>query len=177
MFFCRAKLGITVTDKPKIYGEDFIQLKKQLKETTLKMRQQPTFRLREFGEMASLTVEMENRVPLFVADVQHLIMYSQLGPFAPYTPARWCQLEKYTKLISTNVLIIENVSAYDYLSNENLFTFLKEKCNHVLEVVNSNSYKTDFIQDLLMVPLTSMIYINSDLFKMLFAVIFLQVLK
>lgn len=119
------------------------------------MRLQPTFRLREFGEAANITVEMENRIPLFLADIQHLIMYSQLGPYAPYTPARWCQLEKYTKLISTNVLIIENLSAYDYISNENSFPCLSNNTQYKLEVVSPATYKTDFVKDLLMVPLTS----------------------
>lgn len=138
-----------------MYGEDFRQLKKQLRETTLKMRNQPTFRLREFGDVANIQVELEDRIPLFLADVQHLIMYSQLGQFAPYTPARWCQLEKYSKLLITNVLIVENLSAYHYISNESYFPFLKENYNHKLEIVNPSAYKADFIKDLLMVPLTS----------------------
>lgn len=119
------------------------------------MRLQPTFRLRELGEAASITVDLENRIPIFLADIQHLIMYSQLGPYAPYTPARWCQLEKYTKLISTNVFIVENLSAYHFISNESYFPFLSSSYPHKLEVVNSNVYKADLVQDLLMVPLTS----------------------
>lgn len=138
-----------------MYGEDFLHLKKQLRETTQKMRLQPTFRLREFGEAASIAVEMDNRIPLFLTDIQHLLMYSQLGPHAPYTPARWCQLEKFTKLIHTNLLIIENLSAYDYLSNENSFQFLSNNTQYKLEIVNPNTYKTDSVKNLLMVPLTS----------------------
>lgn len=119
------------------------------------MRAQPTFRLRDFGESASLSVEFDSRVPLFISDVQHLIMYSQIGHHSPYTPARWCQLDKYTRVIHTNVLIIENISAYNFISNESLFPFLSSNYTHKLEIVNSSAYKTDLVQDLLMVPLTS----------------------
>lgn len=132
-----------------------LQLKKELKQNTLKMRVQPTFRLREFGEAANINVDLDSRIPLFLADVQHLIMYSQLGPYSPYTPARWCQLDKFSKLVSTNVLIVENVSAYHFISNESLFPHLQDNCVHKLELINSNAYKTDFVKDLLMVPLTS----------------------
>lgn len=141
--------------KPKLYGEEFLKLKKLLREQTNKMRVQPTFRLREMGENASLTVNMENRVPLFLSDIQHLLMYSQIGHHAPYSPARWCALDKYNRLQSTTVVIVENISIYYYLAHESLFPFISSTFETKLEVLTPAAYKSDFVQDLAMIPLTS----------------------
>jgi len=41
------------------------------------------------GECASLAVKEEERTPLFLSDIQHLLMFSMLGHHAPYQPLRW----------------------------------------------------------------------------------------
>lgn len=145
--------------KPKLFGDDLKELKKLLREKTKKMREQPTFRLRELGDNASLSTEIDARIPLFMSDIQHLIMYSQIGVHSPYNPARWCQLDKYTKLTHTNVLIIENVSYYNYLSNESSFPFLTAAYKVKLEVVNPEAYKGNVVQDISMVPITGEYFI------------------
>lgn len=125
-----------------------------LREKTKHKRGQPQFRLRDFGDNASLKVNIDERVPLFLSDLQHLIMYSQLGVHSPYSPARWCALEKYTKLANTNVLIVENVSLYNYVTHESKMPFLSSTFDHKLEIMTSSSYHSDIVRDLLMVPLT-----------------------
>lgn len=65
--------------KPKLSGEEFAALKQRLKEQSKKIKSMVTFRLREVGETAQLKTEADSRVPLFLADIQHLIMYSQVS--------------------------------------------------------------------------------------------------
>ncbi|XP_045462527.1 RNA exonuclease 5 isoform X2 [Harmonia axyridis] len=141
--------------KVKLSGEEFIALKKRLREQTSKMRQHPTFRLREIGDNASLKTDTENRIPLFLSDVQHLILYSQIGVHAPYSPARWCCLEKYNRLLNTNIFVIENLSMYHFSSYESSFQFLSSKFQHKLEVLSPFSYRGDIVKEISMVPITS----------------------
>lgn len=140
--------------KIKLQGEDLATLKKMLRETTKTKRNLPQLRLRDVGENASLSTNLEERIPIFLSDFQHLIMYSQIGPHCPYSPARWCALEKYSKLINTNILIIENVSLYHYTSHESQFPFLSTNFDNKLEIITPNSYHSDIVKDLSMVPLT-----------------------
>lgn len=140
--------------KTKLQGEDLITLKKMLRESSKKKRNLPQLRLRDIGDNASLNVNLDERIPMFLSDFQHLIMYSQIGPHSTYSPARWCALEKFSKLITTNILIVENISLYHYLSNEKDFEFLSSKFDIKLEMITPNSYRSDIVQDLSMVPLT-----------------------
>lgn len=135
-------------------GEDLATLKKMLRETSKKKLNQPNLKLRDIGENASLKVKLDERIPMFLSDFQHLIMYSQIGAHCPYSPARWCALDKYNKLINTNILIVENVSLYHYVSNESQFPFLSAKFENKLEMITPNAYRSDIVKDLSMVPLT-----------------------
>ncbi|RZC33045.1 RNA exonuclease NEF-sp, partial [Asbolus verrucosus] len=147
-----AELG--PSGKPKLSGLELQELKRMLRERTKKLRQQPVFKLREMGVNASLETEIENRVPLFLSDLQHLIMYSQLGHHSPYSPARWCALEKFNRLSTTTVLIIENIRLYHFLAHESAFSFLGSTFENKLEILAPNSHDSDTVKDLSMVPLT-----------------------
>lgn len=162
--------------KPKLIGEELSVLKQKLREQSKKIKAMVTFRLREMGEIAQLKTEPESRVPLFLADVQHLIMYSQVGlykknclalpvkPFfsrllqlghlAPYSPARWCAVNKWSKLQSTTVLIVENISLQHFTEFEEKFPYLNTTFDYKLEMLTPCSYDADLVQELLMVPLT-----------------------
>lgn len=141
--------------KLKIHGDELAELKKMLRERTKKIRSLPQFRLRELGESASLNVNINDRIPMFLSDIQHLLMYSQIGVHSPYSPARWCALEKYNHLTNVNLLIVENMSLYNFSSNENHFPFLSSTFQHKLEIITPSSYKSDIVKDLSMVPLTA----------------------
>ncbi|EFA00202.1 RNA exonuclease 5 isoform X2 [Tribolium castaneum] len=141
--------------KPKLSGLELQELKKMLREKTTKMRQQPVFKLRDMGTNASLSTDLENRVPLFLSDLQHLIMYSQLGHHAPYSPARWCALEKFNKLSTTCLLVVENMTVNHYTTHENIFPFVSSTFEHKLEILAPNSSNSDVVRELSMVPLTA----------------------
>ncbi|CAH1155330.1 unnamed protein product [Phaedon cochleariae] len=140
--------------KPKLVGQELTDLKKMLREKTQYLRNLPQFRLRELGDNASLNVSINDRIPIFLSDLQHLILYSQIGVHSPYSPARWCALDKYSRLVNTNVLIVENISVYNFMSNECMFPFLSSTFEHKLEMITPASYNSDIVKDLSMVPLT-----------------------
>ena len=48
----------------------------------------PVFRLKSVGESALLTVDKDQRVPLFMSDLQALLTYTVCGDRAPYWPHR-----------------------------------------------------------------------------------------
>lgn len=140
--------------KAKLSGLEYQELKKMLREKTTKLRQQPIFRLRDMGTIASLKTDLDNRVPLFLSDLQHLIMYSQLGHHSPYSPARWCFLERFNRLTTTCVLVFENMTLSHYLTHENNFSFINRNCENKLEILAPNSSNSDVVRELSMVPLT-----------------------
>lgn len=141
--------------KPRLEGVQLAELKKMLREKTNKIKQAPKFRLREMGENATLKMDLESRCPLFLSDIQHLLMYSQVGVHSPYSPARWCQLEKYNRLSNVTVLIIENVSLYHYEGFESYFPFLSTNFDYKIEIISPFSYNSDFVKELSMVPLSA----------------------
>lgn len=148
------KVEIGPSGKPKLHGEDYLKLKKLLREQTNRMRATPSFRLREIGENAQLSVDYENRIPLFLSDIQHLLMYSQVGIHAPYNPARWCALEKYNRVPTTTVLVVDNISVYYYLAHESLFPFISSTFDVKVEFLTPHAYRSDFVKDMSMIPLT-----------------------
>lgn len=85
-FSSSEKLG--PSGKPMVEGADLMELKKMLREKSSKIRQLPKFRLRDMGENATLKLPLDTRCPLFLSDVQHLLLYSQIGVHSPYSPAR-----------------------------------------------------------------------------------------
>lgn len=76
-------------------------MKQELRERKKKLKTIPRFHLKVAGESASLTINVksENRIPIFLSDIQHLLLYSLHGHHSPYVPARWCHLEKYNRVI------------------------------------------------------------------------------
>lgn len=134
-------VGLGPSGKPLLHGDDFLELKRALKEHTKKMRVQPKLRLREIGENASITVSIDDRVPLFVSDIQHLLMVSQIGCHSPYSPARWCQPDKFYRLECTVALVVDNVSLVQYQTYQHCFPFISSMFPHKLEIVTPFAYK------------------------------------
>ncbi|XP_076275568.1 RNA exonuclease 5 isoform X2 [Rhynchophorus ferrugineus] len=147
-------IGLGRSGKPTLEGTEYLELKKRLREKTMCIKQVGDMDL-DIGHNASLKVDMNSRCPLFLSDIQHLILYSQVGVHSPYSPARWCSLEKYNRLANVTILIIENISLYHYEAFESQFEFLKTNFPHKIEIVCPFSYNNDIVQELSMVPLSA----------------------
>ncbi|KAK0167983.1 hypothetical protein PV327_001828 [Microctonus hyperodae] len=142
--------------KPRLAAEEYQKLKEELRERKKILKNIPRFRLKAVGENASLNanVNHENRIPIFLADVQHLLMYSLLGHNSPYSPARWCHLEKFNRISHTVVLVVEGLSWYHFSSNESTFTHITNHLEHRLEMVTPAAHGGSVVEELAAVPLT-----------------------
>lgn len=141
--------------KLSLSEEQYIKLKKELKERKRELENVPKFRLRPAGYNASLEVEQDLRTPVFLTDVQHLLMSALIGKKSPCTPERWCFLEKPLRLSHTLVLVLDGVSLYHYLSNEDKFVETKKIFETKLEVILPVRGQKSIIEDLATAPLTN----------------------
>ncbi|XP_015609050.1 RNA exonuclease 1 isoform X2 [Cephus cinctus] len=142
--------------KPRLSGEEYIKMKQELRERSNKLKAIPRFRLKAVGDNASLCINLksEERIPIFLSDIQHLLMYSLLGHHSPYLPARWCHLEKYNKVSHTVVLVIEGLSLYHFMAYESMFSNITTNLEHRLELVTPAAYGGSIVEELAAVPLT-----------------------
>ncbi|CAB0034135.1 unnamed protein product [Trichogramma brassicae] len=117
--------------------------------------EKPKLRLLPVGQSASLTlkIDSEKRIPLFLSDVQHLLIYTLIGNRSPCLPYRWCRLETTSNILHTNVLIIEGLSCEDYLINKSALNHLTSKLEHELEITTSGANQQSMVETLAAVPL------------------------
>lgn len=130
------------------------QMKKEIAKHRSAIRNAPKFRLKFFGEKASLLMNPKQRQPLMLDDIQYLLMSALLGSNSPYKPDRWCVLEKANKVTHTVILVIEGITSYSFMSNESQFVKTKAIFEHQLEVVLPKYQKNRIIEELSCVPLT-----------------------
>lgn len=120
------------------------------------MKNVPRFRLKAVGENASLNtiIGHDERIPIFLADIQHLLMFSLLGHNSPYWPSRWCHIEKFNRISHTVVFVVEGLSIYHFNSYESLFPHITNHLQHRLEMLTPTVHGGSVIEDLAAVPLT-----------------------
>ncbi|KAI4494208.1 hypothetical protein M0802_009077 [Mischocyttarus mexicanus] len=142
--------------KYRLSGEEYLKLKQELKERKKLLKGRPRLQLKPVGGNASLVSYSSNveRVPLLFSDIQHLLLYSFLGHHSPYALMRWCQLEKYNKVIHTVVFVVEGLTAYHFMAYESIFSNIKNNLEFRLEVFTPASYGSSIIEELVAVPLT-----------------------
>ena len=88
----------------RLSDNQYASLKEELRKRKKRLQAIPRLTLKAVGENATLDVgNLGKRIPIFLSDIQHLLLYSLLGHHSPYLPARWCKLEKYNKVILANV--------------------------------------------------------------------------
>lgn len=169
----------------RLFGEEFKRMKEELRERKKRLKAIPRIKLKQVGENAEInsSCEPDDRIPIFLSDVQHLLLYSILGHHSPYTPARWCHLEKFNR-VSTNkdilyrkkyfdftkkfvcifqlsqtmVLVIEGLSSQHYISSPSLFPNITNLLHHKLELMTPLVYGDSVIEELAAVPLTGTQY-------------------
>lgn len=136
--------------------EDYAQLKLELKQKKRELKNVPKLRLKLFGDIASLTIPSSDRTPIFLTDVQHLIMYALFGSSSPCMPTRWCVVEKVNKLSHTTVIILDGLSLYNYSCHESKFEKLSKIFGHKLEVIMPDDESNGkLMNEILMAPITN----------------------
>lgn len=137
-----------------ISDEQYDSIRKDLALRKSALLNVPKFRLKFFGEKASLLYPENKRQPLMFEDIQYLLMSALLGSSSPFAPTRWCVLEKPHRITHTVILVIEGLTSYNFMSNESLFIKTKGIFEHQLEVVLPKYQKNKLIEELSYVPLT-----------------------
>ncbi|KAL6267125.1 hypothetical protein P5V15_000204 [Pogonomyrmex californicus] len=141
--------------KPRLSDSQYTNLKEELRKRKKKLQAIPRLTLKAVGQNATLDVEnVGKRIPIFLSDVQHLLLYSLLGHHSPYLPARWCQLEKYNKVSHTVVFVLEGLSSYHFTAYESMFPHIVNNLKHRLEVITPAVYGASITEELAAVPLT-----------------------
>lgn len=138
-----------------ISQEDYIVLKREINHKKRELKNVPKLRLKLFGDSASLAITPSIRTPIFLTDIQHLIMFALFGNSSPCLPSRWCHLEKASKVSHTVVLVIDGLSLHHYSSYESIFDRCSKIFNNKLEVVMPDGGSGQHtVNEFITVPLT-----------------------
>ena len=143
-----------VSDKPKLEGEEYEELRRRLRERKKALACIPLFRLKAVGQEAS--VDREKRVPLFMTDIQHLLLFCMVGDRAPYQPYRWCTMSKWNRLSNMVMLVLEGVGIENYSNYEKSAGWMRKHVPDLVEVISPSSYHSSVVEELSMLPLTVM---------------------
>lgn len=122
-------------DSSKLSNDQYKELKKELSRKRNELKNVPNLRLKPIGQKAMLSVMFDERQPLLLDDVQNLLMVSLLKSNSPFTPWRWCHLEKVNKLTQTVVLLVDGLTSYDFISHESLFVKSRDLFEVKLELM------------------------------------------
>lgn len=148
--------SIESSTKPVVLSdEDYAQLKLELNTKKRELKYAPKFRLKLFGDSASLSISPNIRTPIFLTDIQHLIMYVLFGSSSPCVPSRWCHLEKAAKVSHTVVVTIDGLSMHHFSSYESIFEKSSKIFEHKLEVIMPSSETGNkILNEIITAPLT-----------------------
>ena len=75
-------------EKPWLEGEEYGALRRRLKERKKALQALPQFTLKSIGHDAEISMHESYRTPLFMKDLQHLLLYALMGTRAPVEPSR-----------------------------------------------------------------------------------------
>ncbi|KAL7303456.1 hypothetical protein TKK_0004638 [Trichogramma kaykai] len=142
--------------KPRLEGATFSELKEKLRRKKKILIAIPRLQLLPAGLSASLSINPkdDDRIPIFLSDVQNLLMYSIAGTSSPYVPERWCKVEKFNRISHTVVLIVEGLHLNHYKANEKILHTLKSCTDHKLELVTPATFNGSIAEEIIAVPLT-----------------------
>ena len=86
---CNSGLKSEVSQKkPLLEGEEYEALKQRLRERKKALQALPQFTLKSVGHEAEISMHESYRTPLFMKDLQHLLLYALMGTKAPVEPSR-----------------------------------------------------------------------------------------
>lgn len=130
-------------------------MKKDLRKTKqVKHKHLPKFRLKANGVSASLSTSGDNRIPLMLTDIQHLLLHSLLGNLNLTQSPRWYAIERCGGISQTTCLILEGVSIQHWEKYSDEFTNAQNIFCNFVEVLTPSVYNGSLVQELALVPLS-----------------------
>lgn len=168
----------------RLTDAEFHELKMRKRQRDKEKMQWPLVYLTGIGEAASLNNDTANRTPLFMGDIQSLIMYGIMSVLAPYKP-RWCTLVRPAKSSHVITVVVDGVSLNDLATaattlqkvskNENVSNSEEEQSNDInlsiktleavlprtckdfpfrMELLAPSQYSASPVEELLNIPLS-----------------------
>ncbi|KAJ0178293.1 hypothetical protein K1T71_006116 [Dendrolimus kikuchii] len=114
----------------------------------------PKFRLKGAGELSSVTTPPDDRVPLVLTDIQHLLLHSLLGNINLTQSPRWYVLDKCHKISQTTCLVIEGASIKHWEKYSDTLSNIKNNFKSFVETITPSIYTGSLVQELALVPLS-----------------------
>lgn len=142
--------GCHITEDAKIDVHSEIQKKTMRKHK----KPPPKFRLKTSGCIASLEAPINERIPLMLTDIQHLLLHSLLHNINLTEPPRWYVLERGDRITQTNCLIIEGLSIKHWEKYKDELEHTKKVFNDFVEILTPSIYNGSLVQELALVPLS-----------------------
>lgn len=106
------------------------------------------------GQTAALDTAENERVPLVLTDIQHLLLHSLMGNLNLSETPRWYVLEKGNKITHTCCLVLEGVSINHWIEYATEFHNTKEIFKDYVEILTPSVYGGSLVQELALVPLS-----------------------
>ncbi|XP_064544707.1 uncharacterized protein Rexo5 [Drosophila montana] len=135
--------------------EQYRCLSTDLRRRKRELESVPGVHLRDMGRRALLEIPQQERTPIFLTDIQNLLMSALIGKKSPCAPDRWCCADKFQSLSHSVVLILDGLSLYHYISNESRFEATNKIFDTKLEVVLPPQDEGRIIDAIAQIPLTN----------------------
>ncbi|CAG4950204.1 unnamed protein product [Colias eurytheme] len=114
----------------------------------------PKFRLKINGNAAALSTIENERVPLVLTDIQHLLLHSLLGNLNLSQPPRWYVIDKCNHVSQTTCLIIEGISIKHWEQYKEKMININRICEDFVEILTPSVYNGSLVKELALVPLS-----------------------
>ncbi|XP_038206342.1 RNA exonuclease 5 [Zerene cesonia] len=114
----------------------------------------PKFRLKMNGNAAALSTVENERVPLVLTDIQHLLLHSLLGNLNLSQPPRWYVIDKCNHVSQTTCLIFEGISIKHWEQHKEKMININKICEDFVEILTPSVYKGSLVKELALVPLS-----------------------
>ncbi|KPI97380.1 Putative RNA exonuclease NEF-sp [Papilio xuthus] len=126
------------------------------KEMLQKVRKKhiPNLRLKPAGDIASLLTAEQERIPLMLTDVQHLLMHSLFGNINLSQPPRWYVLDKGDHVSQTTCIILEGLSIQHWEKYHKKMLNSNKIFKHHIEILTPSVYNGSLVKELALVPLS-----------------------
>ncbi|XP_060076075.1 RNA exonuclease 5-like isoform X2 [Ylistrum balloti] len=145
--------------KPKLSGEALLELRKALRERQKLSQDKSKLFLTlddlasEYGVMLCKESPVPTLPPLFMMDVQHLLLYALQGNLSSYRP-RWCKLLRPSKIEGVVVIVLDGVGSDDYQTHPECFPNIQKYFEMSVDMVSPEEYGSSVAEELLYVPLS-----------------------
>ncbi|CAK1556257.1 unnamed protein product [Leptosia nina] len=112
------------------------------------------FRLKSTGYEACLSTQANDRIPLVLTDIQHLLLHSLFGNLNITQSPRWYVLDKCSHVSQTTCCIIEGLSINQFEEYKNKLPNTCSIFEDFVEVLTPSVYNGSLVKELALVPLT-----------------------